>query len=117
MEERILPWLKKSWPAAKEKQNERTSVAMAQMVINSGHAFPTILEWARQYLSPSQQVSRLDGRSREWYVCIRRAEISRPLRATPGLEFPRNRSESVPAHPREERQTAQVDVEARPFMA
>ena len=63
--ERIGPWLKKTWPVAKEKQNERTSVAIAQMVINGGKALPTILEWAQPYLRPTQHIDGVVYRAQE----------------------------------------------------
>jgi len=63
--ERIGAWLQNVWPATKEKHDERTSTAAADMAINGGTAFPLILNWASDFLVPSQHVDRLLWRLKE----------------------------------------------------
>jgi len=57
--EKIATWLQEVWPVTKEKHDERTSTAAAEMAINGGEAFPLILKWASDFLVPSQHIDRL----------------------------------------------------------
>jgi hypothetical protein len=63
--EKIATWLQEVWPVTKEKHDERTSTAAAEMAINGGEAFPSILKWASDFLVPSQHIDRLLRRLKE----------------------------------------------------
>jgi len=63
--DKIGPWLKQTWPVSKEKQSERTSVAIAQMAISGNDAFPMILEWAQPYIRPAQNFNHILWRAQE----------------------------------------------------
>jgi hypothetical protein len=66
--ERIRPRLLANWPANREKQNERTSSAVAEMVLNSGEAFEAVMDWAEPYLMPVHQPDRIIWRLNETQI-------------------------------------------------
>jgi hypothetical protein len=54
-----------NWPATKEKQSGRTSLSAAEMAMNGNDAFPLIVEWAMDFLAPSQHIDRIIWRLAE----------------------------------------------------
>ena len=48
--EKIQPWLREYWPAASARNTSTTSVAMLDMLVEAGDAFPDAVEWSLQHL-------------------------------------------------------------------
>ncbi len=48
--EKIQPWLREYWPAAGARNTSTTSVAMLDMLVEAGDAFPDAVEWSLQHL-------------------------------------------------------------------
>ena len=50
--EKVFPWLKAYWPNLAEKNSERTSEALVQMILQTGEAFPDAVDWTLPHLKP-----------------------------------------------------------------
>lgn len=48
--ETIQPWLQRYWPTAAARNTAATSVAMLDMLVEAGDAFPEAAQWCLQYL-------------------------------------------------------------------
>ena len=48
--EKIEPWLQRYWPSAAARNTAATSVAMLDMLVEAGDAFPEAVQWSLQYL-------------------------------------------------------------------
>ena len=47
------PWLAEYWPQAAARNTSATTVAMLDMLVESGDAFPEAVAWALRYLQPT----------------------------------------------------------------
>lgn len=54
-EKQIFPWLDNYWPRLAEKNTERTSEALAGLVLETGDMFPNAVDWSLNYLRPIRQ--------------------------------------------------------------
>ena len=50
--EKVDPWLRKYWPAAAARNTSGTSVAMLDLLVACGNAFPDAAAWSLEYLRP-----------------------------------------------------------------
>ena len=48
--EKAQPWLQSYWPTAEARNTAATSVAMLDMLVEAGDAFPEAVRWSLQYL-------------------------------------------------------------------
>ena len=50
--EKVHPWLQHHWPRAGVRNTSETSVAMLNMLVECGNAFPDAAEWSLEFLRP-----------------------------------------------------------------
>ena len=50
--DKIAPWLRKYWPRLADRNTAGTSLAMLQMLMECGYAFPDAVAWSLPYLRP-----------------------------------------------------------------
>ena len=50
--EKISPWLQEYWPRRADKNTAETSMAMLQLLVECGDAFPDAAAWSLRYLRP-----------------------------------------------------------------
>ena len=50
--EKAQPWLREYWPRAAAKNSSGTSLAMLELIVESGDAFPDAVDWSLPYLRP-----------------------------------------------------------------
>lgn len=64
----VRPWLESYWPPEKALNTGKSSVALVEIVLETGDAFPDAVEWANGYVAPlnDRQIGAVWHRRRVW---------------------------------------------------